>query len=66
VHKADRAMPRLHLPDPEALGMAGRLRLAFPIIGFSFRADTDLVPVRFVMDPTKPATQGSRRVDRAA
>jgi Acetoacetate decarboxylase (ADC) len=66
VHKADRAVPRLHLPDPEALGMRGRLRLGSPITGFSILADTDLVPVRFLMDPTKPATQGTRRIDRAA
>ena len=56
-------MPKLRLPDPEALGMAGRLKLADPIIGFSFRADTDFVPVRFLMDPAKLAVQGTRRVD---
>jgi hypothetical protein len=66
IHKANRAVPSLSLPDPEALGMRGLLRLASPIVGFSIVADTDLVPVRFLMDPTKPAIQGTRRVDRAA
>jgi len=66
VHKANRAVPRLSLPDPEALGMRGLLKLGSPIVGFSLQADTDLVPIRFMMDPVKPATQGTRRVDRAA
>ena len=66
VHKAHRAVPRLKLPDPTALGMAGLLRLAAPIIGFSLVADTDFVPVRFALYPTKPAVEGTRRLDRAA
>jgi hypothetical protein len=66
VHKANRAVPRLSLPEPEALGMQGRLKLATPIVGFSIVADTDLVPVRFLMDPTKPAVQGTRRIEHAA
>lgn len=66
IHKATRAVPRLSLPDPEALGMRGRLRLGASIVGFSIQADTDLVPVRFLMDPVKPAVQGTRRIDRAA
>jgi hypothetical protein len=66
VHKANRAVPRLAVPDPEALGMRNRLKLGDAIVGFSMQADTDLVPVRFLMDPVKPATQGTRRIDRAA
>ena len=49
---------RCRCRTPQALGMRGRLELASPIIGFTFRADTDLVPVRFMMDPDKLATQG--------
>ena len=42
-------------PIPQALGMRGTLQLASPIIGFTFRADTDLVPVRFTIDAVEPA-----------
>ena len=35
--------------------MRGLLRLVSPIIGFTFRADSDLVPVRFTIDAVKPA-----------
>lgn len=66
VHKAHRAVPKLSLPDPQALGMAGRLKLASPIVGFSLVADTDFVPVRFAMDPAKPAVEGTRRLAQAA
>lgn len=62
IHNADRGRPVVTLPDPEALGMRGGLRLASPIIGFVFRADTDLVPIRFTIDPVEPAITSSRRV----
>lgn len=66
IHQADRGRPSVVLPDPEALGMCGRLRLAAPITAFAFRADTDLVPVRFRLDPRSPAIGGTRRVEHAA
>ena len=56
----------LELPDPHALGMRGGIHLDRAIIGFSFRADTDLAPVRFAIDPTKPAVQGTRRLSAPA
>ena len=62
IHQADRGRPTVSLPDPHALGMRGALRLASPIIGFSFRADTDLVPVRFTIDGVKPAITSTKRV----
>ncbi|MFV0306528.1 MAG: acetoacetate decarboxylase family protein [Desertimonas sp.] len=65
IHQADRGRPTVSLPDPSALGMDGRLRLGDPIIGFTFRADSDLVPVRFTIDPTRPAIAGTRRVTPA-
>ena len=34
--------------------------------GFTFRADTTLPPVRFVMDPVVPAIQSTRKVDPVA
>jgi Acetoacetate decarboxylase (ADC) len=62
IHQADRGRPRVELPDPQVLGMAGSLRLASPIIGFTFRADSDLVPVRFTIDANKPAISSTTRV----
>jgi Acetoacetate decarboxylase (ADC) len=65
IHTADRGRPILRLPDPNALGMNGLIRLTAPMTGFTFRADTDLTPVRFVMDPVIPAVQSTRRLDLA-
>jgi hypothetical protein len=62
IHQADRGRPTVALPDPQALGMRGGLRLVSPIIGFTFRADSDLVPVRFRIDSTKPAVSSTTRV----
>ena len=56
------AGPTVSLPDPHALGMRGFLQLASPIIGFTFRADTDLVPVRFTIDAVEPAISSTKRV----
>ena len=64
IHQADRGRPVVSLPDPQALGMRGGLRLVAPIIGFAFRADTDLVPVRFTIDSVKPAITSTDRVRR--
>ena len=62
IHQADRGRPTVSLPDPQALGMRGALRLVSPIIGFTFRADSDLVPVRFTIDSVKPAISSTKRV----
>jgi hypothetical protein len=62
IHQADRGRPVVALPDPQALGMRGNLRLVAPIIGFTFRADTDLVPVRFTIDTVRPAVTSTNRV----
>jgi hypothetical protein len=62
IHQADRGRPVVSLPDPQALGMRGALRLAAPIIGFTFRADADLVPVRFTIDTDRPAATSTSRV----
>jgi hypothetical protein len=62
IHQADRGRPFVSLPDAQALGMQGALRLASPIIGFTFRADTDLVPVRFTIDSVQPAVSSTKRV----
>lgn len=62
IQQADRGRPTVSLPDPQALGMGGRIRLASPIIGFTFRADTDLVPFRFIIDAQETARSSTRRV----
>ncbi len=62
IQQADRGRPTLSLPDPHALGMRGLLHLASPIIGFTFRADTDMVPVRFTIDVVEPAVTSGKRV----
>ncbi|MFT3853408.1 MAG: acetoacetate decarboxylase family protein [Ilumatobacteraceae bacterium] len=62
IQQADRGRPTVALPDPQALGMRGLLQLASPIIGFTFRADTDLVPVRFTIDCVEPAITSGKRV----
>lgn len=62
IHQADRGRPTVTLPDPHALGMAGLLRPTSAITGFTFRADSDLVPVRFAIDATRPAITSSRRI----
>jgi hypothetical protein len=62
IHQADRGRPEVRLPDPDALGMQGQLRLTSPIVGFTFRADTDLVPIRFVIDAVESALTSTKRV----
>ena len=62
IHQADRGRPAVSVPDPQALGMQGSLRLVSPITGFTFRADSDLVPVRFTIDSVRPAVSSTKRV----
>lgn len=66
IHSADRGVPTLHLPDPQALGMGGGIVLDHAMVGFTFRADTDMAPVRFAIDPSKPAIQGTRKLAATA
>jgi hypothetical protein len=62
IQQADRGRPTVSLPDPQALGMGGNLRLTSVITGFTVRADTDLVPARFTIDAVEPAISSGRRV----
>jgi Acetoacetate decarboxylase (ADC) len=62
IHQADRGRAHVALPHPNVLGMGGNLRLTSPIVGFTFRADTDLVPVRFVIDAVESALTSTKRV----
>jgi len=54
--------PEVQLPDPNALGMQGSLKLASPVVGFTFRADTDLVPPRFTIDAVESALSSTKRI----
>lgn len=66
IHQAERGRPSVRLPDPLALGLRGLLSLQAPIVGFTFRADTDLVRPRFRIDPTRPAIEGTTKIASAA
>ena len=65
IHRAERGRPRLPTFDGEAFGTGGRLQAHFPIVAFTCQADTDLPAVRFVLDPRRPAFEGTRRVEAA-
>ena len=65
IHAAERGRPRLGTFVGDAFGAAGWLQPHFPIVAFTCRADTDLPAVRFVLDPRRPAFEGTRRVDAA-
>ncbi len=61
-HAAQRGQPRLITFKFGAWGDSGRLRCTTPIIATMTHCDTDLPPLRFALDPSLPATQGSRRL----
>jgi hypothetical protein len=61
-HSANRGRPRLISLQTEAWGGDGRLRFTNPMHATFCRCDTDLPKLRFGMNPTVPAVQGSRRL----
>ena len=66
IHAAERGRPVVRSFDADAWGCGGALSLRFPIVAWTARADTDLSAIRFVIDPRRPAFEGTRRVDQAA
>ncbi len=58
---ADRGRAELATFDPDALGIAG-LDPVYPVVAVACRADLQLDAPRFVMDPVKPAIEGTRRL----
>jgi len=58
---ADRGRAQLAVFDPAALGIKG-LDPVYPVVAVACRADLQLEAPRFVMDPVKPAIQGTRRL----
>ena len=61
-HSAQRGKPRLISLQVDAWGGNGRLRCTSPMSATFCRCDTDLPKLRFGMDPSVPAVQGSRRL----
>ena len=61
-HHAERGRPRLMTFQGEAWGADDRLRCTDPITATFTRCDTDFPKIRFVLDPSVPAFQGTRRV----
>lgn len=61
-HHAERGWPRLMAFQGDAWGAGDRLRCTNPIIAIFTRCDTDFPKIRFVLDPSVSALQGTRRV----
>lgn len=61
-HSAQRGKPRLLALQADAWGAENRLRCTTPMHATFCRCDTDLPKLRFGMDPSVPAVQGSRRL----
>jgi hypothetical protein len=61
---ADRGRVRLDTFRAAALGIAG-IEPIYAVVGVTCRADMNLGPPRFVIDPRVPAVQGTRRLDRS-
>jgi len=61
-HSAERGKPRLISLQADAWGGDNRLRCTNPMHATFCRCDTDMPKLRFGMDPSVPAVQGSRRL----
>ena len=59
---ADRGAARLDRFDGAALGIAG-IEPVYAVVAVACRADMTLSAPRFVIDPAKPAVQGTRRLE---
>ena len=61
---ADRGGADLAVYEPELLGTTGIIP-DYPVVAVACRADVDLDAPRFVIDPARPAVQGTRRLATA-
>jgi hypothetical protein len=61
-HHAERGRPRLLTFRGEAWGVGDRLRYTNPMTATFSRCDTDFPKIRFVLDPSVSALQGTRKV----
>ena len=64
-HSADRGDADLRHFEAELLGIEG-IEPVYAVVAVACRADMELTAPRFVIDPAKPAVQGTRRLDAAA
>ncbi len=62
-HSADRGGADLAHFEPDVLGIDG-IEPVYGVVAVGCRADMELAAPRFVIDPEKPAVQGTRRLDR--
>jgi hypothetical protein len=62
---ADRGGAGLPVFRAEALGIVG-IEPVYGVVGVACTADMELAAPRFVIDPSKPAIQGTRRLDRSS
>lgn len=60
-HAADRGRAELAAYEPEILGTAGIVPV-YRVVAVACSADVELAAPRFVIDPTKPAISGTRRI----
>lgn len=61
-HAAQRGIPHLKALDAAAWGADNRLQCTNPMTATFTRCDTDLPRLRFALDPSLPAMQGSRKL----
>jgi hypothetical protein len=61
---ADRGDAMLETYEPEALGTVG-IDPVYGVVGVACTADMTLAAPRFAIDPTRPAIQGTRRLERS-
>ncbi len=61
IHRADRGQAVIHYLD-NVTWNCPRFKITNPIAGTFTTVDTDLPQIRFVMDPERPITEGTRRV----
>ncbi|MGI9595349.1 MAG: acetoacetate decarboxylase family protein [Acidimicrobiales bacterium] len=59
---ADRGAADLAAYEPDLLGIEG-IEPVYDMVAVACRADMELAAPRFVIDPAKPAVQGTRRLD---
>lgn len=61
-HKADRGRAALATYQPEALATVG-IEPVYAVVAVACTADMELAAPRFVLDPARPAVQGTRRLE---
>ena len=59
---AERGRPRVTTLDKEAWNCAGNLELTNPISASYAQCDVTLPKIRYVVDPERPALQGTTKV----